>query len=424
LLDPDPTMRVDAPYVADIVQLTDYDEITEVLRSSSFKQGAFTLSGPRMLHDGVSVLHGRPHFERRRVEAHLFSKAALSRYAAENLRPMIDRTIARVSGTADEPAQADLVDLTWHMLCELAGTVVGLDDLDRPEVRERLIGYTRRFGDALTVEWATGDQEEILADGLRTRDEFAADLFRPAQARRTALIERHRRGELEESELPLDLITQLGLRGGADTDPDLALREATLFLVAATQTTVQAFPHFILHLEQWFDGDEERRTRALADRTVLQHAAYESLRLFVASPVRIREAVDDVTLRSGRSFAAGERVGLLLQSANTSATAFGADAAEFNPDRECASRSRWGLAFGNGPHMCIGRPLVTGVYGADEDQSEGTMAMMAGRLYEAGMHLDPDRAPVRDSSTYYDAFSSLPVVFGRRPVAVEVTGAR
>jgi cytochrome P450 len=415
--------RVDAPYVAELVQLTNYDEIVEVLRSPRFRQGAFTLSGPHMLHDSVSVLHGQAHFERRRAEAHLFSKAALARYAAEHLELTIDRTLANISAAHPASvAQADLVDLTWHMLCEVAGTVVGLDGIEDPPTIERLIGYTKKFGNALTVEWSTGDQEEILREGLRTRAEFVDDIFGPSAARRLWLVERYRQGLIAEDDLPLDLITRLFLHQGADLDQGMPLRETTLFLVAATQTTVQAFPHFIMHLEQWFAQDPERRELVRSDPQLLQHAAYESLRLFVASPVRIREAIDDMVLSSGRRVRAGERVGLLLQGANSDIDAFGPDADTFNPMRDCKNRPRWGLAFGNGPHMCIGRPLVTGVRGGT-DESEGTMAAMARRLYAAGMRLNPDMPPVRDGSTYYDAFSSVPVLFDDLPVSAKVTDA-
>jgi cytochrome P450 len=395
-----------------MLQIDEYDEIQEILRSPDFEQGAFELTGPTLVQDVVSILHGQPHFERRRVEAHLFAQEALRRYLDNDLIPMVDHVLAtRLHGAPGDVACADLVELTWHMLCRLAGSVVGLDRLDDPDVLERLVDYAKVFGRGLTVEWATtGDQQAVIAETLATRERFAADLFAPSLRRRLELVERFGRGEIERDDLPNDLIALLLLHRNDPWDEELPLREATLFLVAATQTTVQAFPHFVLHLEGWFAEDAARRTQVLSDPDLLARAAHESLRLFVASPVRIRRARSTVTLSSGRSIAAGQRVGLLLQAANTDPAVFGADADSYNPAREVGRVPRWGLAFGGGPHMCIGRPLVTGALAGGGVKADGSMVTIASRLYQLGMRLDPHRPPERDAATFHPAFASVPVI--------------
>jgi hypothetical protein len=131
--------------------------------------------------------------------------------------------------------------------------------------------------------------------------------------------------------------------------------------------------------------------------------------MFVASPVRIRRALEDVTLKSGRTIKAGERVGLLFLDANQNAEMFGETANRFDPNRELTTRAPWGLAFGTGPHSCIGRPLVTGLVSSNR-QVDGTMVVMARRLYDAGMRLDPSKPVLRDKGTFHVAYADVPVV--------------
>jgi hypothetical protein len=62
------------------------------------------------------------------------------------------------------------------------------------------------------------------------------------------------------------------------------------------------------------------------------------------------------------------------------------------------------LAFSGGTHACLGRPMVTGSAKSDVD---GTMTAILRRLYEAGLELEGD--PVRDESTHYPMYDSVPV---------------
>ena len=88
---------------------------------------------------------------------------------------------------------------------------------------------------------------------------------------------------------------------------------------------------------------------------------------------------------------------------------FGEDALDFNPHRVVTEGSPWGLAFGGGMHACLGRPLVTGI-ASGEDVTDGTMLIMMRTLLAVGMQLDREHPPVPDSGTFYEAYSSLPVV--------------
>jgi cytochrome P450 len=82
-------------------------------------------------------------------------------------------------------------------------------------------------------------------------------------------------------------------------------------------------------------------------------ALEEFLRLYTPYRGFARTARVDVTLR-GRTIPAGEPIALVYASANRDESVF-ADAASFRLDRPNMNES---VAFGRGPHMCIGAPLA------------------------------------------------------------------
>jgi cytochrome P450 len=82
-------------------------------------------------------------------------------------------------------------------------------------------------------------------------------------------------------------------------------------------------------------------------------AAEEFLRLYTPYRGFARTARVDVTLH-GRTIPAGEPIALVYASANRDEEVF-PDAATFNLDRPNMKES---VAFGRGPHMCLGAPLA------------------------------------------------------------------
>jgi cytochrome P450 len=194
-------------------------------------------------------------------------------------------------------------------------------------------------------------------------------------------------------------------------DDELPLREAALYLVAATQTTTHAVPHLIMHLSEWFGEHPEDRDN-VNDREFLKRAAHETLRLHLPSPALLRIAIDDVTLNDGTTIAAGERVACLFTPANRDQAVFGDDARSFDPYRETANVKPWGFAFGGGEHTCIGRTLVTGLSARtdDDDGTDGTIVNIAAALYEAGVELDPDDPPSYTEMSFHDAYGRFPIL--------------
>jgi cytochrome P450 len=382
---------LDARAISGATHITDYDEIREVLRSPSFAQGAYHSSRGGLARDTVGVLEGAAHLQRRRLMAKLFSKDALASYKQRHLLPVVEQELAAL-----DPHGADLVPLAQRCLYSVAAAVTGIDGLDDPAAADRFIAQVRAITDAFMVDWLRQDPDEVTARGVEATEAFRREFFEPSAARRRALV--------ASGEAPRDLVSLMYANWDERWDDEQPLREASLFLLASTQTTAGALVLFVLRLEAWFDDHPGDRALTTGDESFLRRAAAESLRLTVASPARVRTAVEDVVLASGRRVEAGERLALWFVPANADGR-FGKDAASFDPHRVVEAGVPWGLAFGAGPHACAGRPLATGIRTPGLD--DGSMVTIARRLYASGLELAGE--PVPDEGTHYDQYVSVPI---------------
>ena len=402
-------------HIAGMTKISGYREIDEILRRKEFRQGSHTESKP-LFGGSLLLLDGEDHLERRRLENPLFDRASLLCYDHESLDPVVERSIDEWLAKADRNGQVrvDLVPLVRTMLHRISAATTGIDGVDTPERTERFRYFVEQLGSAATVEWATEDHAGLLAHGLHIRGEFVEEFFRDSQRRRQQLVRDYRAGLAERSALPVDLLTILYLHWNEEWDEELPLREATLFLVAATQTTTHTLPHALVHLEEWFSRHPEDESRRF-DPDFLRLVVNESLRLHQPAPTLLRFATSTLTLTSGRTISEGERVALLFTPANRDRDIFGSDADEFNPYRTTAAGVRpWGLTFGGGPHVCVGRPLVTGLAKREGEQpTEGTMLRILRALCAANVRLDPENPPIPMESSSHDAYASMPIILTR-----------
>lgn len=400
------------PHIVGIKHFTEYAQVDEILRSKGFRQGSHQESQAFFGESLLTIDHDR-HFERRRLEAPLFRKDALESYEREDLLPLIGRTLAECSQNraADGVVRADLCVLLRTMLARISAVTTGIDGVDTQERTDAFREYLEQLGTGATVEWSTEDHDEVISRILKVRDDFVRDFYAASVERRQALIERYRAGEIGRDELPTDLLTLMYLNWNEEWDDELPLREAALYLVAATQTTTHAVPHLIIHLSEWFEEHPDDRDN-VNDREFLKRAAHETLRLHLPSPALLRIAVEDVILSDGTTIADGERVACLFTPANRDQSVFGDDARSFNPYRETANVKPWGFAFGGGAHTCIGRTLVTGLSARtdDDEGTDGTIVNIAAALFDAGVELDPDDPPSYTEMSFHDAYGRFPIL--------------
>jgi cytochrome P450 len=404
------------PYVATMQRVDNYADIDEILRSPDFMQGSHRESGV-FFNGSLLLIEGEEHMQRRQLFSQLVSRTAMQTYELGALAPVIEQVMKELRAKGrdkDGTVRVDLIPLIRSMLYRITALVTGVDNVDTPEKTERFRDLVDRLGVAVTVEWSTEDHQKVIREGLEIRRVLIEEFLLPSLERRRELVRRFKAGELKKEDLPTDLLTMLTLHGDdkREGDEDYVWRECALFLVASTQTTTHTLPHVIVHLTEWCKSHPEDAAKC-TDPGFLRIAAMESLRLHQPAPTLLRIALKDVTLSSGRKIAKDERVALFFVPANRETSVFGPDANEFNPYREAPPRlSPWGLTFGGGVHMCIGRPLVTGMFNRADDKSgtEGTMIRILRTLYEAGAEMDPAHPPQRVAASYHDAYASFPLI--------------
>jgi cytochrome P450 len=302
------------------------------------------------------------------------------------------------------------------MFLQLAAAVIGLavEDRGRTDHLERCM---YRLNNAFDVKFSTRDHGEVVAEGLEAKREFSEAFVTREIERRAELLSAVQEGELHESELPTDLLTLMLRHRNEDWDPDLITRESILYMAGATDTTSNAVNHAIAELDRWL-ADHPEDLEHLDDDAFLRGVCNEALRLRLNVTALARRATGDLVLEcSGRKIAAGTEVALDLIQANRDTAVFGEDAATFNPWRASPSSPAlpYGLAFGAGRHMCIGRPLVTPISGKPTPRGEGERAIeiVVRALVEAGAKLDPERPPTY-APTAEDVFAELPVLLMAR----------
>jgi cytochrome P450 len=394
----------------ELEHLSTFGDIDETLRSPKFVQGQHRQS-LMFLGDTILLIDGNEHFERRRMESELFDRSALQYYESHALRPVVNRIMNGLKADTDGLVHADLVDITRTALYRISASVTGIDGVDEVESTQTFVDWVNLLGEASTVQWSTRPRDVVIAEGLEIRRKFYDRFLGPSIERRHELLRQLRAGTITKQDLPRDVMMTLLLKTDGAFDPDMLVREATLYLIASTRTTLHAVPHTFQHVSDWATKNNHQFSQ-IADPAFLRAAAGESLRLHPPSPALVRQALEDVTLQSGRTFKAGQFVGLLFGPGNRDKTVFGPDADEFNPYRKLPDRVKgWGLSFGGGEHLCIGRSLVTGLSSPKPDETtNGTILNILTSLYQRQARPNEASAPERIATSLYDAYVTYPIV--------------
>ena len=243
------------------------------------------------------------------------------------LEDAIRQTCARLLDAIAQRGEAELVadvagPLPAEVICDLVGAP--------PEDRARLYELTNRmaaFDDPETSSPA------IAVQATNEMYAYAAQL-----------------GELRRTEPRDDIVTRL-LQPDADGD-ELTAHEFNVFVLllvlAGNETTRNAASGGILALLQ----NREQWRRLLADQALIPTAVEEIIRW--VSPINAfrRTAIRDTEL-AGQKIAEGDKVIIFYSSANRDEAVF-TSPQEFDIGRDPNPH----LAFGFGPHFCLGRHLA------------------------------------------------------------------
>lgn len=375
------------------------------------------------IRDGVvSISHGATHRARRRVENAQFRPDVLRRYERDLFPTVIEDLLDELI----EAEAADLFSVAEHLSVVLAALRAGID------VDARDLGHLRalvHFVDVFSQGAAildARDPEAVRSMVVEAYAAFERDWVAPAWDRRAALVERQRRGELDEGALPLDILTVLLLHRD-DARLDLAdrgrvVREVATYLQGGTHTSAQTLVNAV---DLMFEDPGRGRIlarRCAADLLTSQRVIHETLRLRPTTP-KIRRRAEADTVVAGHPVPRDGLVVLDALTGNRDPGLFGPEPDRFDPDRTVAPGvPRWGLSFGAGAHQCPGRSVGGGFPvpadgEPDDDHVYGLVAVELREVCRRGIRPDPDRPAARDTRTErHTRWASYPVRFDRRTV--------
>lgn len=392
-----------------MISLTTYAEVKDAFRSRDLRQALYD-EGDRLMHGVIVNLHGDEHVARRRLENRLFRRDTFAWYERERIPRIVDGTLRESIARG----RGELLDLARRTMMTLSVDIAGVDVAH--ERFGELYDLMDRLARASTVAHATGDRAAIIASGDEALATFDEEFFRPSATRRAELLRRWAQAEIGDDELPRDVLTTL-LRNQdrLDLPPGTVLREVAYFPWVGSHSTSAQLVHAMHHIFEWIAEHPADRERLVADDLLRQRFVHESMRLHPASPVAVRIATTEVTLRSGRVLPAGERIVLGTETANRDPAVFGDDAGVFDPARSLPDGiPPWGLSFGHGTHACLGQELAGGIEPDDalEHHLLGAVALMAGTMLAAGARPDPGDPPELDATTTRVVWGRYPVLFG------------
>ena len=303
-----------------------YDEATQILKDperfnilSGDPEMTFWFEAPNMI-----TSDGPLHRRLRGAFSPLFARTAVARW---------EHRVTEVVGQLLEPLTAgrDSFDLISEFT--VLPTVIVSEMLGVPD--ERHDDFQRWSHDIVTNLAFGMEDEQSMAVLRQAAKEINAYLIDE--------IERHRRERRD------DLITtMLELEGDRTMSDDEIRSTAVLLLAAGYDTTAKAMSNTLIALER----NPEQRREVAADLTLVPAAIEESLRWL--GPVQWnprRTAVD--TEVAGIPVASGEVMYVMVAAANRDPRRW-PDANSFDLHREIKSH----LAFGHGPHLCLGAPLA------------------------------------------------------------------
>ncbi len=400
---------------SNVVTISTYEDAREVFRQKDLRQALYD-DGDVVMADVLVNLHGDEHRARRRLENRLFRRDTHSWYERELFPPVVQSTLAPYVAEG----HAELVTLSHQMMMNLAALTAGVDrPLGTPQETFDLYSYLMLFIEGATLAHFAGNKEakrEEVAAALRA---FDAEFLQPSIARRRSEISRFEAGEIEEADLPRDVLTIL-LRNQdkLELPSDVVLRETCFYLLAGAHTSATAFVRTLHNVFTYTEAHPESLADAQSDLAFLQRCTHETIRLQPSSPVALRWALADIELANGTLVRKGDKVEIDLNTANREQAVFGDDPDAFDPNRELpAGVWRWGLSFGLGMHACIGQDLAAGMDSLGgvnaDDHLYGLVPVAVNAVIAANGRPDPMNPAQLDPNNTRSYWGTYPVVFGK-----------
>lgn len=284
---------------------------------------------PLFEHHTTSLVFNDPplHTRVRRILA-----GAMSPRAIAALQGDLERLVEQLVDQAQAKGRIDLIeDFAAPIPVEVICNMLGVPQAERAPLRGWSLAILGALEPVLTPE-----QERL---GNRAVEDFIAYLEVLVAARRKALRDPDQ-----------DVLSRLiiGEQGGERLSEKELLHNCIFLLNAGHETTMNLICNALVALAQW----PQERARVAAEPRLVRTAVEEVLRF--ESPVQLGNRITTcATEIGGMALAAGTPVQLVIGAANRDPAVFS------EPDRlDVARDPNRNLAFGTGPHQCVGLSLA------------------------------------------------------------------
>ena len=392
--------------------ISDFKTAGETLRVNELRQALYDAGA--ILMDKVLVnLHGKEHQMRRKVEAKILRPNFYRWYETEVFKKTLDETITPYL----KEGKADLVDLSYRILLNLTADFSGIDRPNKSVAEtERILSMLRTFGKAATLGQAKGDKDAISNEINDSIEAFNVEFYKPSKQKRLEYLNRFKLGEISESDVPKDVLTELlKNQEKLGLSDDIILKETAFYLLAGAFTSIHTLTHAMHELfERMKDPTQENRL--MKEPIYLQRCIHESMRLHPSSPTAMRRPTCPYQTNDGKTLNNSDTLVINLMEANRDVSVFGLDAKEHNPERNLPSGvPPYGLSFGKGMHACIGVNLAAGIIPKEDTDplthQYGIITLTAKKLLEYGAAPNKNKPGVVDRSTVRNNWSSYPILF-------------
>ena len=404
------------------VDLTSYDDTTAVWRCPHASVQIDGEDDEHYHHGTLIRLDGEAHARRRRAMGMLLARRGHVQFRDKWLVPVANEAVKSLLAQAGpEGVSIEVVKWGRRVSQQLAAAMTGYDDGTTPEGADRLFALSQRMiaGRPSLLEVIAGGIDEsdpVYQDGLAAKQKIIESFHKPALQRREQMVRDVVAGKLSQDELPVDFLTVAAQQvDPAWSDPLQVERDALLLLGAAVHTTTNSLTWALREIFEWVDNHPDQSER-LSNDAFLLAAAEESLRLHPVVPAISRRLTKPLELPGGQALDRDTIAMLRLGPAGSDPEYFGEDSRSFNPDRMLTKKvARYGLAFGQSSHMCLGMPIVIGTGGVD-----GSLVYFLRLLLGAGARPDREHNPPFDLAPTRGQFVVAPegyrVILGGRGV--------
>jgi len=394
------------------VEIANYRDVRAALLNRNLRQALYD-DGAVIMQGVLLDLHGKEHRDRRSIEHRVFRRDFMRYYEKELFPKVLEETLAPFLAAGS----GDLVTFGYQVTMNLTADFAGIDrPAKSPEETATLLALVKKFSEGATLVHSTRDKDVVRAEVEEALVVFDTEFLQPSIARRQDALQQLGAGNIEEDDLPRDILTVL-LRNQdqADLSPDLLRREIAFYLQAGSHSTANATVHALDDIFTWLAAHPEDSKAMSSDPLFVQRCVHESLRLRPASPVAWRQPICPVDFGAGDVVDKGDRVVLDLSAANRDVAIYGPSAGTYDPHRVVPEgREPYGLTFGVGVHTCLGRDLDGGMMqkgDTDADNHQyGIVALLVWALLQHGVQLDPDNPPHEDQATERGNWATYPVL--------------